>query len=209
MSDGVRQRRGHSDARDVILEAAAQVFNTKGRAMTVEDIARQAGYSTSALYKHFSNKEDILRSLWRRVGQRVLEVVEDAPPVELGFIDRTRWLLYNLTQLAEDERELFVASMATAPIVEPVNQVDEEILANYQANQEAFLALMNQGIEEGVLRDEDPAVYATALGGHLREVVMQWAFIGPFPLRPHVDKMLEFFLRGAAVDTVRHELFEE
>lgn len=55
------------DRRDAILDAAFGVFASYGyRRTTMEDIARAAGLSRSALYLHFRNKEDIFRSLTHR-----------------------------------------------------------------------------------------------------------------------------------------------
>ncbi len=55
---------GRSDA---ILNAAFQAFATYGfRRTSMDDIARGAGMSRSALYLHYRNKEDIFRSLTQR-----------------------------------------------------------------------------------------------------------------------------------------------
>lgn len=52
---------------DTILDAAFHAFATYGyRRTTMDDIAKGAGLSRSALYLHFRNKEDILRSLANR-----------------------------------------------------------------------------------------------------------------------------------------------
>jgi AcrR family transcriptional regulator len=49
---------------DVILDAAFRAFATYGyRRTAMDDIAKGAGISRSALYLHFRNKEDIFRSL--------------------------------------------------------------------------------------------------------------------------------------------------
>lgn len=49
---------------DVILDAAFAAFATYGyRRTAMDDIAKGAGMSRSALYLHFRNKEDIFRSL--------------------------------------------------------------------------------------------------------------------------------------------------
>lgn len=49
---------------DAILDAAFRAFATYGyRRTTMEDIAQGVGISRSALYLHYRNKEDILRSL--------------------------------------------------------------------------------------------------------------------------------------------------
>jgi AcrR family transcriptional regulator len=52
------------DRQDHVLDAAFHVFATYGfRRVTMDDIARKAGLSRTALYLHFRNKEDIFRSL--------------------------------------------------------------------------------------------------------------------------------------------------
>jgi AcrR family transcriptional regulator len=52
---------------DAILDAAFRAFATYGyRRTTMDDIAQGVGISRSALYLHYRNKEDILRSLAAR-----------------------------------------------------------------------------------------------------------------------------------------------
>jgi AcrR family transcriptional regulator len=53
-----------ADKQDVILSAAFHTFAAYGfRRTTMDDIARAAGMSRTALYLHFKNKDDIFRSL--------------------------------------------------------------------------------------------------------------------------------------------------
>ena len=52
------------DRQDTILDAAFHAFATYGyRRTSMDDIARGAGMSRTALYLHYRNKEDIFRSL--------------------------------------------------------------------------------------------------------------------------------------------------
>lgn len=52
---------------DAILDAAFMAFSSYGyRRTTMDDIAQGVGISRSALYLHFRNKEDILRSMSKR-----------------------------------------------------------------------------------------------------------------------------------------------
>jgi len=183
----------------MILEAAARVFNQKGRAVTVEDIAQEAGYSTSALYKHFSNKDDILHTLWIQVGERMTDLFQSEPPVELSFIKRVKWLLYRMAQMAEETREFFLAGMANTPMGQPSCQMEDAHLTHYAAMRQSMIELMQRGIDEGVLKPGNPEIYAMALGGHLQSLTMNWALYGPYPLKPRIDLLLEIFLFGAAI----------
>ncbi len=190
----------------MILGAAARVFNMKGRAATVEDIAQEAGYSTSALYKHFSNKDDIFRTLWTVVGEQMLALYQTDPLVDLPFVERLKWTLYRIAQYAEDEREMLLAGFANTPSGVSYCQVDQDVLENFRAMQQAVIGIMQRGIDEGVLRPLSPSLYEMALSGHLRTLLSHWAFLGPFPLKPRIDEMLEFFLLGAAREEARGDL---
>lgn len=67
------------DRQDTILDAAIHAFATYGfRRTTMEDIARGAGMSRSALYLHYRNKEDLFRSLTRRFFADAVQDMERA-----------------------------------------------------------------------------------------------------------------------------------
>jgi AcrR family transcriptional regulator len=61
------------DRQDAILDAAFHAFATYGyRRTAMDDIARGAGMSRTALYLHYRNKEDIFRSLAIRYFEEAL-----------------------------------------------------------------------------------------------------------------------------------------
>lgn len=67
--DGQPVRATAADTRERILDAAAQVMDTLGLARaTTKQIARAAGYSEATLYKHFSNKTELLLAV---LGERL------------------------------------------------------------------------------------------------------------------------------------------
>lgn len=204
-----RPRLGRQEARDVILAAAARVFNLKGRAATVEEIAQEAGYSTSALYKHFSNKEDLFRTLWTVVSEQMLALYQTKPLVDLSFVDHLKWTMYRIAQFAEEERELLLAGFANTPSGGSYCQIDPAIVENYLAMKQAMIELMERGIAEGALRANGAQMYEMAISGCLRTLMTRWTFQGPFPLKPQIDEMLEFFLLGAGSDQVREELLAD
>lgn len=53
--------------RHELLDAAAALLDDGGvSAVTMESVAAQAGVSRPLVYKHFSNREDLIAELWRR-----------------------------------------------------------------------------------------------------------------------------------------------
>jgi AcrR family transcriptional regulator len=61
--------------RSRLLEAAARVFGRRGyHAATLEEVAREAGYSTGAVYSNFAGKEDLFLALAdQQVADRIAE----------------------------------------------------------------------------------------------------------------------------------------
>ncbi len=91
------RRRGRSQTREQILDAATAVLREQGigRA-TTREIARAAGYSEAALYKHFTDKIDLLLCVLR---ERSPEFIDDmkqlsrkvgAAPVEQTLVELAR-----------------------------------------------------------------------------------------------------------------------
>jgi AcrR family transcriptional regulator len=70
-----------SARQDAILDAAFHAFAAYGyRKATMEDVARAAGLSRTALYQHWRNKED----LFRRLAERYFAAAEAALRAELA-----------------------------------------------------------------------------------------------------------------------------
>ena len=66
--------------RSLLLDAAEEVFAEKGFiSATLDDIARAAGYTKGAIYKHFSTKEDLFLAVsdryWHRYFDHFAEVI--------------------------------------------------------------------------------------------------------------------------------------
>lgn len=74
-----RQQRSRETV-EVLLEAAAQVFQAEGLRATTNRIAERAGYSVGTLYQYFPNKQALLHTLAKRhvaeAGQRLTAVSE-------------------------------------------------------------------------------------------------------------------------------------
>jgi AcrR family transcriptional regulator len=60
--------------RDALLDAAAQVFARRGfHGASLDEIAETAGFTRGAIYKHFSDKEDLLFAVSERFNERALQ----------------------------------------------------------------------------------------------------------------------------------------
>ena len=72
-----------SGRREEFLAAARTIFAHYGfRRASLEEIAREAGVSRTALYHHFRNKEDIFRAMCEAIYARATERAEAASEVD-------------------------------------------------------------------------------------------------------------------------------
>ncbi len=75
----MKQSDSETDRQDAILDAAFGAFAAYGyRRTSMEDIARAAGLSRTALYLHFRSKEDVFRSMGVRYFAQALLDMEAA-----------------------------------------------------------------------------------------------------------------------------------
>jgi len=80
--------------RDDILAAALRLVEEKGTtALTMREVAGALGYSATAIYQHFENKEDLLLALKLQAGDLLaaeMEAAKQEPTVEAQFHDMGR-----------------------------------------------------------------------------------------------------------------------
>jgi AcrR family transcriptional regulator len=103
--------------RDAILAAARAEFTDRGYGLTkMVDVARRAGMSVGALYRHFENKEAIFVSLMEGASEEVLgrlaDVADEDPRerltamirIVLSFIEENRGMFLVFNQLGDADR---------------------------------------------------------------------------------------------------------
>src|SRR5690349_21459634 len=92
--------------REGILHAAARAFARGGyHATTMQDIAREAGYTPPSLYAYFDGKEHIFVELAALLSREFIAVFDAPLPAALAFPDRLELLLRRLFEKAESYKD--------------------------------------------------------------------------------------------------------
>ncbi len=188
-------------AHDIILEAAASVFARKGfHGATMDNIAREAGYSPAAIYKYFENKEAVFSELIKLIMYKINEVFSETPPIPLAFRDYLRWFTTREFEIAEKHRDLFITIMGQrSSFVDRDKKAGIEVKAwqAHQAHHEHLVKIMKKGIGEGALRPGDSEDYASAFFGIVHAFAVRWLLAeNPYALGTHTDTILDLFLTG-------------
>jgi AcrR family transcriptional regulator len=165
-------RREHLNrmAKRFILEACARVVAQKGAAATIEDIAREADYSTGALYNYFKNKEEMLAELFNYVAEEFQEQVLRPMPEHYTFDQAMGFFQEEANRFASARTPLLRTLMLDYPVVhgrvmakECHRELDSTLMGSFQR----YLSeLLGRGVREGILRpDLDTRLAALTLLG--------------------------------------------
>ncbi len=86
--------------RELLLEAATQIFSTGGPQASLEAVARQAGVGIGTLYRHFPTREALFEAVYRHEVDHLADLAEElargGDPVEA----LRKWLHANVRLVA-------------------------------------------------------------------------------------------------------------
>ena len=86
--------------RELLLEAAAQIFSAGGPQASLEVVARQAGVGIGTLYRHFPTREALFEAVYRHEVDHLVELAQkltrEADPIEA----LRQWLHANVRLVA-------------------------------------------------------------------------------------------------------------
>jgi AcrR family transcriptional regulator len=131
-----------------IIESARGVFATQPYARVgTADLARAAGISEPALYRHFAGKKDLFVATIRATGPRLLKIWEEIS-VEYEDPVETLWAIgvYYYDHLESHSANMKLQFRALAECDDP------EIQAALRDNFEAFVRFVAETLEEGKAR---------------------------------------------------------
>jgi AcrR family transcriptional regulator len=188
----VHLRSARSDAvanREAILEAARQLFAEKGLAAEIREIAERAGVGVGSLYRHFENREGLIRAVMQAatedLDQRIrVATTERDPKVAL--------------------REMFHAAAA---LLERFGVLTEVMLRG-QTNElpdhktegpppeliDLTASVLQRGIEDGSFRSDLDVPVAIAALASIFESGMLLALASRRTYSGAADALADFFL---------------
>jgi len=186
------------DTRQRILDAAVRVFGRDGvSGATTREIARVAKVNEVTLFRHFKNKNELLRQVVMQSSKRYEQVFAAAAletPDDLRCTVRTYAETYaKKLRDNEDLVRTFVGEMnrhlklCRSLFVESMKPVRQRFIAYLQAAQKARL----------VREDLDPTIAADALSGMLLAGALRRPLTESiYGSRRYVGTCVELFLKG-------------
>ena len=176
MSVAERREREREERRNLILDAASDVFCAKGLAFaTMDDVAAQAQLGKGTLYLYFKSREELLMGMLARLQCRLLEQFEQIGASKSDGMSKVRQLLTIYAQFMNEPPHPFTVAVSRWISGTPF---DDELTGNaaVQENRARLFAILyrsiSEGQQDGSIRDGiDPGPTAvnlwTSLNGRL------------------------------------------
>jgi AcrR family transcriptional regulator len=135
--------------RDAVCEAALELFAEKGiEATTTREIAERAGAAEGTLYRHFSGKEALARSLYQRCADQLREHLVAASGTATAPAARLEALVRGIFAFFA-ERPTSCTYLLTTQRPDPGESTDEASPPPLVP----FAEVLRDGIEQGRFRD--------------------------------------------------------
>jgi AcrR family transcriptional regulator len=192
--------------REGILEGAGRAFARGGyHATTMQDIAREAGYTPPSLYVYFASKEEIFLELAALLSREFLGVFEAPMPARLAFDERLELLLHRLFEMADRYRDavsVFLMSRVSGEALIAEGMAGDP--RNNFSSFEAFVTWLRKNAKRGDLGEHRPEEMGIALAGLTHAFCIQWLAEGSGArIAPRVTSAVSLFLYGATGNASR------
>lgn len=141
-------KRRRMELREEILEGTLQVFNQKGLKFTMDDIAKRLQISKKTIYTVFRDKEELFLAmvdyLFDTIKESERKVVEDT---SLTTLEKVRTILGVMPEgyREVDFRQLYL-------LKDKYPRIYRQVECRLETGWEPTISLIEQGIEEGVIR---------------------------------------------------------
>ncbi|OAT81310.1 TetR/AcrR family transcriptional regulator [Desulfotomaculum copahuensis] len=191
MSEGNKQEK-----RQKILACALVLFTEKGYLhTTVREIIDQSGFGTSTFYRHFSNKEDVLKTLLSDFLEQIINRVND-------YFTQEKNLYLRLVETKRVIIEVFAENKELAEIYSRVPGISESIdhvLSEFDARFLDFtIKNIEYGIKKGIFRKLEVVPIAHAILGIIKYAVYKWVVLKEISIE-EVSHMVTSFQESLAV----------
>jgi len=193
---GAEQGADYEERHQIILREAARAFVEHGTQNTsLDDLAARLGVTKPALYHYVSGKDELIS-----------QVLDMAAQEKLGMLDAVSAEVLNGRDKLRRVFELWAANATTdfgrAVVLIERFALSEQSLEKYLEVHRKILrrieTLIREGIDDGSIRDCNPAVMALGLMGVFNSPARWYRSEGPLSLDNAVGQLVELMEHGVA-----------
>jgi len=180
---------------DEIIASAVELFAERGfRAVTIDDIASNLGYTKSVVYYYFKSKNEILWQIFNRIYEGYFEMISSIVAQELPPELALRELVKGHALMVMERRNW------TAIYNREESELDEKQLKLHVQRRREYDAIIKgvykDGVDKGVFRDIPPNIAVTGFLGMCNSLYRWYREDGAVPAAEIADYYVEILAGG-------------
>jgi AcrR family transcriptional regulator len=184
---------------DEILSSAVSLFAERGfRAVTIDDIASNLGYTKSVVYYYFKSKNEILWQIFTRIYDTYFEMISSISATDLPPEEALRKIIIGHAMNVMERREW------TAIYFREESELDEKqrkLMLNRKREYDATIEKVYQaGVEKGAFRDIPPHVAVTGILGMCNWLYTWYSDKGPITATEIAEYYVSMLTKGYLVE---------
>jgi len=179
-----------------IIEAAGKILSTSGvSALTIKNLAKEMKFSESAIYRHFTSKEEIiiamLEYLAENMDERLNNVISIEQTPEEKFIS-----LFQSQFLFFKKNPHFVVAVFSDGLMEESQRINEKIVKIMQVKMKHLMPVIMEGQQKGVFTNAiTTEELMHIIMGTFRLQMFKWRIANfKFDIKRNGDNMLQSIL---------------
>lgn len=158
-----------------IEEAALSLFAEKGFAETsLDEIAHKVGLTKPSIYLYFKNKNDLF---FKMIQSRILNIVENMKTLvaeKEDFATKIRiFICYYISHFLENRAFFKLIHKSRGEMASNKKNPMQKMTPKYKMFLNSIAKIMEQGIKEKNLANEEPAFLSSVLLGILNQSLLQ------------------------------------
>jgi len=163
-----------------IIEAAGKLLMAKGvKGLTTKNLSIELGFSESALYRHFRNKEDIVVLLINYLEGNIKERLQ--PIYENTNLTSSEKLLsiFNSQFTFFQQNPHFIIAILSEGLFNETDKINASILKVINYKLQLLSSIIDEGKKEGVIKTSmTTEEMVHIIVGSFRMMMLKWKFSG-------------------------------
>ena len=149
-----------------VVEAAAELYEKKGRAATVDEIAKVAGISPPVTYQFVKKPADIMKLIMERVQTKFAAGVQEAVEPDAPALDQLLEAMAQYFRVVDEEGGQVVLVYRESRTLDTPGR--QRLMALEMEAVAVFKAILEAGVAGGEFKtmDTDLAAYNIIMAGH-------------------------------------------
>ncbi|HRZ97995.1 MAG TPA: TetR/AcrR family transcriptional regulator [Paludibacter sp.] len=178
-----------------LIEAASRLLTTSGvNGLTIKNLAKEMKFSESAIYRHFSSKEDIILAMLHYLAENIDERLSNIPKTEnpeenFRAMFQEQFKFFN-------RNSHFVVAVFSDGLMEESQRINESILKLLGVMMKHLMPLLTDGQQKNIftnaIANED---LVHIVMGTFKLQMFKWRLFGfEFDLNESGNKMIDSIL---------------